>query len=145
MLEFLARYPRINGFFLGILQGIPQGLAILDQDPQVLSALSILDDFLVFMICFGFFTPLVSFLIIVAIRGAKRTKIWTVLSRYVNLYDMMFWTCLSLSVAGLYALDRAGTDVGYAMCALFAACGISMLVIGYLETRLQNKKIDKAV
>jgi len=143
MLEFLARFPRINGFLLGILQGIPQGLTILDQEPQVLSALSILDDYLVFMICFGFFTPLISFLIIIAIRGAKRTKLWTVCNRYVNLYDMMYWACLSISVAGLYALDRAGTDVGYSMCALFAASGISLLVIGFLETRLQNKKIDK--
>jgi hypothetical protein len=142
MLEFLARYPRINGFLLGILQGIPQGLVIPDQDPQALSALSILDDYLVFMICFGFFTPLVFFFLVVAIRGAKRTKLWIVCSRYVNLYDMMFWACLSIAAAGLYALDRAETEVGYAMCALFAASGVSFLIIGFLEARVQNKKID---
>ena len=139
MLEFLARFPRINGFLLGILQGIPQGIVIPDMEPWILSTLSVLDKNLVFVICLGIFAPLVFFSLIVAIRGEKRTKWWTVLSRYVNLYDMMFWGCLSFAVAGFYALNKASSGVGYGLCAFFAASGVGFLVAGLLETRLQNK------
>jgi hypothetical protein len=145
MLEFLARFPRINGFLLGILQGIPQGIVMSDLEPWILSTLSVLDSNLIFIVCFGFFGPLAFFLLIVAIRGEKRSKWWTILSRYVNLYDMMFWGCLSFSAAGFYALNEAGIDVGYGVCIFIAAMGVGLLVAGFLETRLQNKKIDKAV
>ena len=105
MLEFLARFPRFNGFLLGILQGIPQGIVIPDQEPWVLSALSVLDKYLVFIIGFGLFAPLVFFALIVAIRGEKRSKLWVVLSRYVDIYDMMFWGCVSFAAGVLYALN----------------------------------------
>ena len=140
MLEFLARFPRFNAFLLGILQGIPQGIVIPDMEPWILSTLSVLDENLVFIIGFGFFAPLAFFALVVAIRGAKRSKWWTIPNRYVNLYDMMFWGCLSFSAAGFYALNKAGIDTGYGMCALIAANGVGFLVAGFLETRLQNKK-----
>ncbi len=139
MLEFLARFPRFNGFLLGILQGIPQGIVIPDQEPWVLSALSVLDKNLLFIIGFGLFTPLVFFALIVAIRGEKRSKLWVVLSRYVDIYDMMFWGCVSFAAGGLYALNKAGIGVGYGLCAFLAASGVGLLVAGLLETRLQNK------
>lgn len=145
MLEFLARFPRFNGFLLGILQGIPQGIVIPDQDPRILSVFLLLDSYLVFLIGFGFFAPLVFFALVVAIRGAKRSKWWTVPNRYVNLYDMMFWTCLSFSAAGFYALNKAGIDTGYGICALFAASGVGFWVAGFLEARLQNKKIHQDI
>ncbi len=143
MLEFLARFPRFNGFLLGILQGIPQGIVIPDMEPWILSTLSVLDENLAFIIGFGLSAPLVFFALVVAIRGAKRTKWWTIPNRYVNLYDMMFWVCLSFSAAGFYALNKAGIDTGYGMCTLIAANGVGFLVAGFLETRLQNKKIHK--
>jgi len=141
MLEFLARYPRLNGFLLGILQGIPQGMIMPDLDPWVLSTLSVLDDNLVFIVCFALLAPLVFFLLIVAIRGKRRSKWWAVLNRYANLYDMMFWGCLSFAAAGFYALNKAGSGVGYGACAFFAANGMGFLVAGILEMRLQAKKI----
>lgn len=145
MLEFLARFPRCNAFLLGLLQGIPQGVVILDQEQWILSALSILDENLPFLIGFGFFMPLVFFGITVAIRGEKRSKWWTVLSRYVNVYDMMFWACVSFAAGGLYALDKAGTREGYGLCVLFVAFGVGFLVVGLLETWLDNRKLDKDV
>jgi hypothetical protein len=145
MLEFLARFPRFNGFLLGILQGIPQGIVIPDMEPWILSTLSVLDKNLVFIIGLGFFAPLAFFAFIVAIRGAKRSKWWIIPNRYVNLYDMMFWTCLSFSAAGFYALNKAGIDTGYGLCALFAASGVGFLTAGFLEARLQNKKIHRDI
>ena len=96
MLEFLARYPRFNGFLLGMLQGVPQGIFVLDQEPWILSALSILDQHLVFIISFGFLSPPVFYFLGRAIRGDKRSKWWRGLSRYMNIYDMMFWGCMSV-------------------------------------------------
>jgi hypothetical protein len=139
MLEFLARFPRFNGFLLGMLQGIPQGIVIPDMEPWILSTLSVLDQNLVFDIGFGLFAPIILFVLVAAIRGEKRSKWWVVLSRYVNLYDMMFWGCLSFSAAGFYALNKAGTGTGYGLCALIAANGVGFLVAGLLETRLQNR------
>ena len=115
------------------------------MEPWILSTLSVLDKNLVFIIGFGFFAPLALFALIIAIRGEKRSKWWTVLSRYVNLYDMMFWGCLSFSAAGFYALNKAGIDTGYGVCALIAANGAGFLAAGFLETRLQNKKIHKDI
>jgi len=145
MLKFLARFPRFNGFLLGILQGIPQGIVIPDMDSWILSMLSILDKNLVFIICYGFFAPLVFFALVVAIRGAKRSKLWTVLNRYANLYDMMFWGCLSFAAAGYYALNKVGINTGYGVCALLAAHGAGFLVVSILETRLQNKHSQKNI
>jgi hypothetical protein len=128
-----------------MLQGIPQGIVIPDMEPWILSTLSVLDKNLVFIIGFGFFGPLVFFALVVAIRGAKRSKWWTVPNRYVNLYDMMFWGCLSFAAAGFYALNKAGIDEGYGVCVLIAANGAGFLVAGFLETRLQAKKIHQDV
>ena len=144
MLEFLARFPRFNGFLLGILQGIPQGWVMSDLEPWILKTLSVLDSNLIFIVCFGLFGPLVFFVLVAAIRGAKRTKLWIVCNRYVHLYDMMFWGCLSFAAAGYYSLNKAGIEVGYGACIFIAAMGLGFLAAGFLETRLQNKKIDKA-
>jgi Na+/H+-dicarboxylate symporter len=143
MLKFLARFPRFNGFLLGVLQGVPQGMVLPNQDQLILSALSVFDENLVFVVCFGFFMPLVFFSLVVAIRGARRSKWWVGLSRYVHLYDMMFWACLSFAAGGLYALNQSGIGVGYGMCAFFAASGVGFLIAGFLETRLQNKNSTK--
>ena len=145
MLEFLARFPRINAFLLGILQGIPQGMVLPDLEPWSLSTLSVLDKYLLFVIFFGVLAPLGSFLLVVAIRGKKRTKWWTVLNRYVNLYDMMFWTGLSFSAAGFYVLNKAGIGMGHGVCALFAAYAVGFLIAGLLETRLQNKTSHQTI
>ncbi len=104
--------------------------------------ISEMDRHWVFLISFGLLAPLVYFLLVVVVRGDKRTKLWTVCSRYVDLYGMMFWACLSLSAAGFYALNEASTRIGYGVCALFAASGLSLLVVGFLEERLQNKKVS---
>lgn len=142
MLKFLARFPRFNGFALGLLQGIPQGIVLPDQEQWVLSALSVFDQNLLFVIGLGLFVPLAFFYLVVAIRGAKRSKLWIVCNRYVNLYEMMFWGCLSFAAAGFYALDRAGADVGYGLCVSIASNGVGFLAAGILETRLQNKNLQ---
>jgi hypothetical protein len=139
MLEYLARFPRFNGFLLGILQGIPQGILVLDQEPWILSALSILDQHLVFIISFGFLSPPVFFFLGRAIRGEKRSKWWMVLSRYMNIYDMMFWGCVSFAAGGFYALNKAGANEGFGLCILFAAFGGGFFVVGLWETHLLNK------
>ena len=145
MLKFLARFPRFNGFLLGILQGIPQGIVIPDLDSRVLSLFSILDKNLVLIVCFGFFVPLVYFALVVAIRGAKRSKFWTVFNRYANIYDMMVWVCFSFAAAGYYALNKVGIVTGYGVCVLLAAHGVGFLIVGILENRIQNKHSQKNI
>ena len=135
------RNPRLNAAVLGLLQGLPQGFSLPEQEHFTSAGM---DQNVWLFTCFGLVVP--SLLILANHFTSKwPPRWWAKVNEYVNPYHMMFWGGLSLALSGGYALQRAEATAGYAVVAFFGASGVGFLIAGYLERWLKARGADNAI
>ena len=137
------RNPKLNGFLLGLLQGVPQGLSFPDQKQYV--GLGFDNEMVIPLACFGFFGPPVFVAMSHFMNRGKYLQWWSKVMEYVNLYHMLFWGCLSLASLAYFSLRGEGASEGYAVCAFFAASGIGFLIAGRVDAWLQRQRVRNAI
>ncbi len=133
----LLRHPHRNAVFLGLLQGVPQGLSFADYRAFVGAGFDASN--LMLLICFGLFAPP---LLMLLNHFANRSESdwWVRIQKYVNFSEMIFWGGVSLGLIGFLSLKRANAQEGYSLCAFFIAAGIGFLLAGLLEGRLSGRE-----
>jgi hypothetical protein len=131
------RHPRRNAVFLGLLQGVPQGLSFPDQKAFVGAGFDDANFFL--LACFGLIGPPLMMVFNHFANGRKQPAWWRKCSEYVNLTEMIFWGGVSLGAFAYYSLKASNADEGFAVCAFFVAAGFGFLAAGFLEQWLLRR------
>ena len=131
------RHPRRNAVILGLLQGVPQGLAFTDQGAFIGPDFDASTFWLA--VCFGLLGP-PAMMALSHFANSRAVPAWLVkVEQYIDLPEMIFWGGLSLGLLGLVSLKTNNAEQGYSVCAFFIAAGIGFLLGGQLEKWLRPR------
>jgi len=129
MRKFL-HHPQRNALILGLLQGVPQGLKFKEQELFFGPGLN--EASLALILCLGLLAPPI-FAVLGHFTLGRRRQTLVKISKYVDLWSMMFWGGLSLGTLGLLLLRGSGSSEGSDICVVFIAAGTGFLGAGFVD------------
>ena len=130
------RHPRINAFLLGVAQGLPQGLSVERLAPFAQSGSG--QDWPL-VAAFGVLAPPVGIALSFRLRGYRYPHWWTALSRYLDLYQMLAWTGLSLGLSSLHTLRSNGIPGGTMFSAFFISAAFGFMAASVVSKRMSAR------